>query len=234
VVPAGAGISTGLVVARQLASFIDNARLLGELDTKVRELHETETVLRAALEERDGLATRLRELAFQDSLTGLANRALFYDRLGEALLRARRHGRQVVVMLLDLDDFKPINDRFGHAAGDAVLKEVALRLRGCLRETDTVARIGGDEFAVLLDDPHAGGVDAVAQRIAAAVREPCWVDGERIAVGVSIGVAFDQSGDADTDRLLSDADAAMYAAKGSGKGGHQTFASSLRESSGIA
>ena len=218
---AGAGISTGLVVARQLASFTDNARLLGELDAKVRELHETETVLRAALQERDQLATRLRELAFQDSLTGLANRALFYDRLGEALLRARRHRRQVVVMLLDLDDFKPINDRFGHAAGDAVLKEVARRLRGCVRETDTVARIGGDEFAVLLDDPLSSGVDAVAERIAAAVREPCWVDGERMAVGVSIGVASNQSGDADTDRLLGEADAAMYAAKSSGKGGRR-------------
>jgi diguanylate cyclase (GGDEF)-like protein len=154
----------------------------------------------------------------------LANRALFHDRLGEALARVRRHGTQVVVMLLDLDDFKPINDRFGHAAGDAVLKEIAQRLCACVRETDTVARLGGDEFAVLLDGPLSSSVEAVAERIVAAVREPCRVGSVQMDVGVSIGVAFDRSGAGDSDRLLSDADAAMYAAKIGGKGGYQTYA----------
>ena len=216
-------ISTGLVVARQLASFADNARLLGELDTRVRELHANEAMLSAALEERDALAARLHDLAFSDNLTGLANRARFHDRLGEALARARRHGSPVVVMLLDLDDFKPVNDRFGHAGGDAVLREVAQRLLSCVRETDLVARIGGDEFAILLDQPVPASVDALAERIVAAVCEPLPVDGVPVAVGVSIGVAFGRPTEHEPEQLLSDADAAMYVAKSAGKGRYETY-----------
>jgi len=172
-------ISTGLVVVRQLAAFTENARLLTELDGKVHELNETEEVLRASLRERDDLAAELRHLAFHDSLTGLPNRALFVDRVENALARARRHGGQVVVLLLDLDDFKPINDHFGHAYGDELLKHVGERLRQCLRDSDTAARLGGDEFGGLLEEPIAEGFVSVAERIVRAVKRPYVLDDEQ-------------------------------------------------------
>jgi diguanylate cyclase (GGDEF)-like protein len=226
----GAVFSTGLVVMRQLASFAENAHLLGELDDKVRELHETEAVLRAALHERDALAGRLHDMAFYDSLTGLANRSLFQDELTAALGIGRGEHGDVVVMLLDLDDFKPINDRFGHAAGDEVLCEVARRLRDCVRRSDTVARLGGDEFAVILHDPLPSCVTAVAQRILTAVSRPCRVGGVPMSVGVSIGLASNASadggGDGGAERLLRHADDAMYQAKRNGKNSFRVYGES--------
>jgi diguanylate cyclase len=209
----GAATITALVVVRQLTAFADNARLVGEL--------------RDALREQDRLATRLHDMAFHDGLTGLANRALFHDRLDTALAGARRSGHTVGVMLLDLDDFKPVNDRHGHAAGDAVLKAVALRLRACVRESDTVARLGGDEFAVVLDNPTPGSLDRLAQRVVAEVAQPCWHDDQPLTVGVSIGVATSAAGVADGDQLVRDADAAMYAAKSRGKYANATHPSPL-------
>jgi diguanylate cyclase (GGDEF)-like protein len=210
-------VSTGLVVARQLASFTDNARLLNELDAKVTELNRTEVVLRDALRERDVLAAQLHELAFRDSLTGLANRALFSDRLTNSLARARRGHTQLAVLLLDLDDFKPINDHHGHAAGDAVLAEVAVRLGECLRETDLVARLGGDEFGILLEGPVPADVEMVVERIERSVRRPFLIGGREMSVGVSVGVARTAEAGLNADELLRDADAAMYATKRAGK-----------------
>jgi len=220
IVLAGTGVSTGLVVVRQLASFTENARLLAELDSKVTELNRTSAVLRAALHERDVLAAQLHDMAFRDALTGLANRALFHDRMAAALARVRRGQASIAVMLLDLDDFKPVNDRYGHAAGDAVLREVAGRLRGCVRDTDTVARLGGDEFGVLLESPLPDSVPAVAERIVAAVRAPCVVEGAHVSVGVSVGVATEYDGVRDVDQLLRAADTGMYTAKCQGKGAY--------------
>lgn len=214
---AGLALCTALVVARQLAAFADNARLLVAVDTKVRELREAQVVLHAALRERDELADRLRDMAFHDDLTGLANRALFHDRLAAALARVRRHHGQVVVMALDLDDFKPINDRYGHAAGDAILRETAQRLRGCLRETDTVARLGGDEFAILLDDLLLTSLAMVAERIIASMRQPCVVNGVALTVGISVGIARAPIEGCTVDGLLHEADLAMYEAKDRGK-----------------
>ena len=196
--------STGLIVVRQLASFSENARLLGEL--------------RVALHERDVLAAELRDMAFRDGLTGLANRALFHDRLATALTRVRRGRAQIAVMLVDLDDFKPVNDRYGHAAGDAVLCEVGRRLRDCVRETDTVARLGGDEYGILLESPLPDSIGLVADRIVHAVGQPYRVDGELMQVGASVGVAFEDDGVRGVDELLRAADAAMYRAKSLGKG----------------
>jgi diguanylate cyclase (GGDEF)-like protein len=201
----GAIASTALVVARQLASFAENRRLLTALDSKVDELH-------AALRQRDELAGRLRQMAFEDDLTGLANRALFNDRLAGALHGADRPA-SMVVLLLDLDDFKPINDQYGHAAGDAVLREVGARLRACVLDTDVVARLGGDEFGVLLADPPPEGVAAVAERIVDAVRQPCRFGGLDLTVGVSVGVACVPDDVRDAEAVLRDADAAMYATK---------------------
>jgi len=218
-------ISTGLVVVRQLAAFTENARLLTELDGKVHELNQTEEVLRASLRERDDLAAELRHLAFHDSLTGLPNRALFVDRVENALARARRHGGQVVVLLLDLDDFKPVNDRFGHAYGDELLKQAGERLRQCLRESDTAARLGGDEFAVLLEEPVAEGFVPVAERIVRAVKRPYVLGDEQVAASASVGVAVDRDGAHESGDLLREADVAMYAAKHQGKGNYQVFTS---------
>jgi len=218
-------ISTGLVVVRQLAAFTENARLLTELDGKVHKLNQTEEVLRTSLRERDDLAAELRHLAFHDSLTGLPNRALFVDRVENALARARRHGGQVVVLLIDLDDFKPVNDRLGHAYGDELLKQVGERLRQCLRESDTAARLGGDEFAGLLEEPIAEGFVSVAERIVRAVKRPYVLGDEQVVVCASVGVAVDRNGAHESGDLLREADVAMYAAKHQGKGNYQVFTS---------
>jgi diguanylate cyclase len=211
---AGAAISTLLVVLRQLTAFRDNARLLDELDSKVRELHVTQAGLRDSLAERDALAARLHHHAFHDGLTGLPNRSLYAERLDAALAA----GEPAVVMLIDLDDFKEVNDAWGHAAGDALLREVAQRLQACVRDTDTVARIGGDEFAVLLlADPDP--LD-IAARMVAAVEAPVPVDGGSARVGASVGIAIATSLTHDGDSLLREADHAMYAVKRDGKGSY--------------
>jgi diguanylate cyclase len=214
---AGAAVSTLLVVLRQLAAFRDNARLLHELDAKVRELRLTQEGLRTSLAERDGLAERLHHQAFHDGPTGLPNRCLYVERVDAALAA----GGPVAVMLIDLDDFKLVNDQWGHAAGDALLREVARRLQGCLRADDTVARIGGDEFAVLLAPGGPDDPAEVAARIIRAVETPVTVDGGGTArVGASIGIAIASAHTRDGDALLSEADHAMYEVKRDGKGSY--------------
>ena len=121
------------------------------------------------------------------------------------------------MLLLDLDDFKPINDRYGHAAGDEVLRAVSQRMVDCVRGGDLVARLGGDEFAIILQEPSSAGTEAVAQRIVAAIGEPVPVDGRPLTVGVSVGVARCAPAGDDLDGLLGRADAAMYEAKAAGK-----------------
>ncbi|WP_448640359.1 diguanylate cyclase domain-containing protein [Geodermatophilus sp. URMC 63] len=167
----------------------------------------------------DDLAAReaqLRHLAFHDSLTGLANRALFLDRLDHALALHARDLRPVAVVFLDLDDFKEVNDTHGHAAGDDLLVQVAGRLTGAVRGGDTVARLGGDEFAVLLED--GGDPQEAAGRVAGAVREPFPVAGRLRAVGASTGVVglAPEDPPVGADELVARADAAMYAAKRGG------------------
>jgi diguanylate cyclase (GGDEF)-like protein/PAS domain S-box-containing protein len=153
---------------------------------------------------------RLRHQASHDHLTGLANRSLF----DQCLRRALAGERAACVLLVDLDGFKQINDRFGHAVGDQVLVAVAKRLRGCVRPPDLVARLGGDEFGVLLDGADPGRGEAVAGRLLGAFADPVSVEGRRLALAASVGVAAGRyaAGD-DPDRLLRRADAAMYAAK---------------------
>lgn len=151
--------------------------------------------------------------AMHDSLTGLANRALLRDRLEHALARARRQPRTLAVLFIDLDNFKVVNDSFGHAAGDQVLVAVADRLRRSVRACDTVARLGGDEFGLLLEDledPRDAG--RVAERVLEELRGPLALDRE-IAVEASIGIAVNAAGDEDADALLQNADVAMYRAK---------------------
>jgi diguanylate cyclase (GGDEF)-like protein/PAS domain S-box-containing protein len=167
--------------------------------------------------ERSELEAELRHLAFHDALTGLPNRALFQDRLIQGLARARRSDRQVAVLVCDLDDFKDVNDTLGHPAGDQLLKEIGSRFAGALRATDTVARIGGDEFAVLCEDlDTARDAVSTARRLLGTTHAPILVDDRELRIGVSVGIAVD-TGSRSADEMLRDADVALYEAKANGK-----------------
>ena len=156
----------------------------------------------------------LRYLAHHDPLTGLTNRSLFYDRLDSALHAAHRHQSGLALLFLDLNDFKLINDVHGHAVGDRVICSVARRLEGCVRETDTVARMGGDEFIVLLTDVlSADAVYRKVEQILAVVAEPLDADLMGIVPSCSIGVACYPGDGKDADALLSHADSDMYRIK---------------------
>lgn len=155
--------------------------------------------------------------ARHDPLTDLPNRGILLDRVAHALHRARRSQVRVALLFLDLDSFKPVNDRYGHAAGDAVLVEVARRLLECTRASDTVARLGGDEFAVLLEDISITEAFEIADRILASLNDGTHVGTDTVALGGSIGIAFGE-GIESGETLLRNADLAMYEAKGRGKG----------------
>jgi diguanylate cyclase (GGDEF)-like protein/PAS domain S-box-containing protein len=167
--------------------------------------------------ERLALERELRHQAFHDTLTGLANRALFEDRLTHALARARRGGTQVAVLFVDLDDFKTVNDSLGHAAGDELLRTIAGRLEGTLRAQDTAARLGGDEFAALLEDV-TGEAEAleIAERVRQALEPAATIGTRELIPSASIGVACPVA-DATAEEVLRNADLAMYAAKDRGK-----------------
>jgi diguanylate cyclase (GGDEF)-like protein/hemerythrin-like metal-binding protein len=163
---------------------------------------------------------RMGYLANHDRLTELPNRELFKDRLSQAISRAARKRERFAVLLLDLDDFKPINDKHGHAAGDVALIMVARRLQACLRHMDTVARLGGDEFAIILDDLQ-GPDDAkqVAQKIIRSLSEPLHLaDAGESRIGVSIGISMYPDDGSEIDKLVQAADDAMYRSKACGKG----------------
>lgn len=164
--------------------------------------------------ERKQLYDKLQHMAQYDVLTGLPNRELLRDRMDTAMARARRGGSVVSVLYLDLDQFKQVNDRLGHSAGDLLLEEVARRLRGCVREQDTVARMGGDEFVLLLEHIH-GPVEAanVALKITDAVSMPLRIEGNTVRIYPSIGVAHYPVDGESLCQLLKHADAAMYVVK---------------------
>ena len=184
----------GLVVVRQMVTLIDNTVLLGRVSDA---------------------QDRLTYQAYHDPLTGLANRALFRDRLVSAI---DQH-RPFAVLYVDLDDFKAVNDSLGHVAGDRVLRTVAERLRSCVRSVDTVARLGGDEFGALVHG-DADLPDRVGRRMLAALRRPLQVDGRPVTVAASLGAAVPDPSEPSltADALLRRADAAMYAGKRQGKG----------------
>jgi diguanylate cyclase (GGDEF)-like protein/PAS domain S-box-containing protein len=169
---------------------------------------------------------RLKHTARHDGLTGLANRTLFLEAVGLTLARLkRRPDRSFAVIFMDLDGFKQVNDTLGHAAGDALLLEMAGRLTGCLRPQDTVARFGGDEFALLLDESGSvEEVEVVARRIQAAVQREFGFTGMDARVSASMGIAVAVPEYQTAEEILLHADAAMYAAKGNGGGCHVTYA----------
>ncbi|MBA3349422.1 MAG: GGDEF domain-containing protein [Actinobacteria bacterium] len=187
--------------------------LVREVETKANHLEKQGHALASSLDQRDALENQLKHLAFHDALTGVANRALFDDRLQHAVARSNRSKESLAILFLDLDGFKSVNDELGHAAGDAVLVEVARRLQRCLRSTDTLARFGGDEFAILIEGDGAGDPTAGKLRMEMAIGEPFVVGPEAVQIGASIGIAVSPSGGTDAVELLAAADAAMYEAK---------------------
>ncbi len=174
--------------------------------------------------ERRRLEEQLIHQAFHDPLTGLANRALFRDRVSHALALAHRRGNPVTVLFLDLDDFKTVNDSLGHAEGDRLLIAAAERFLACARSADTVARLGGDEFAILIEG--ADGREGLPDRLSAAMSHPFSLSGNQLRVTASIGVATASTDDT-ADDLLRNADMAMYAAKRHGKGRAATYESRM-------
>jgi diguanylate cyclase (GGDEF)-like protein/PAS domain S-box-containing protein len=192
-------------------------------------LHSVASILAVAIE-RAGAEDKLAYLAQFDSLTGLPNRHLFHDRLAQAMAHAKRNGKPVSVLFIDLDRFKLINDRLGHGAGDKLLKEAAKRLQGCVRRSDTVGRLGGDEFsAILLDleDPADAGL--VAQKILHALATPFDLDGQEAYVSASVGVTLCPADGEDAETLVMNADAAMYRAKEQGRNNYQYFTREMND-----
>ncbi|HRI91262.1 MAG TPA: diguanylate cyclase [Accumulibacter sp.] len=177
------------------------------------------------ISERKATDERVQHLAHHDQLTDLPNRMLLSDRLFQALAQVRREQGTLAVMFLDLDDFKPVNDTLGHDVGDLLLKEVALRLRGCApRSSDTVARVGGDEFVILLAQiDKAADAAVVARKVLAAVKRPFAIGPHRIDISTSIGIAVYPEHGEDVSRLLKNADTAMYHAKKAGRSCYRFF-----------
>ncbi|UXI69170.1 EAL domain-containing protein [Tahibacter amnicola] len=199
---------------------------------EVRDAHGTRTHFVGVLSDitdRKRAEQELRYLANYDTLTGLPNRTLLGERLGHAIMRARRHGRRVAVLFLDLDRFKHVNDSMGHAAGDRMLKAAGSRLRSHVRDTDTVARLGGDEFTVVLEDVR-DGVEAehVAAKLLEAFAHPLELDaGQEVVISPSIGISlYPDHGQVPTD-LLKYADTAMYQAKEAGRNTYKVYTSDM-------
>jgi diguanylate cyclase (GGDEF)-like protein/PAS domain S-box-containing protein len=178
--------------------------------------------------DRFGTEQQLRHLAHHDMLTGLPNRALLLDRLEHALTRSKRASEQLAVMFIDLDNFKDVNDVLGHEAGDNVLRIATERLRACLRGTDTLARQGGDEFIVLLEDICSlSDVGLVAQKIVETLLRPISIGKHNLQLGASVGISLYPSHGVTMEELLKRADAAMYHAKAQGKNRYEVFTAEL-------
>ena len=236
-------------VATAFSDLVVNLRLLegksralahGELDDPVMakplpgrlgdSIARSVNILSGSFEAREALQEQLQHQAFHDVLTGLANRALFVDRVEHAMRRSERATSPVAILFLDLDDFKTVNDSLGHAAGDEILIAVAKRLLLAVRTSDTVARFGGDEFAVLVEPSHMPRTaEEVAERIADALRSPFHVSGTDVTMSVSIGIAIRGSDNDEPAGLLADADMAMYLAKRNGKARFEMYRPGLQD-----
>ncbi len=214
---------------------VERLRLLNEdLEQRVKdrteELARSNLALQQEVHERLRAEERARHLSLHDALTGLPNRRLLQDRIEQAIAQARREEWRIAVLFIDLDRFKTINDTLGHGTGDEVLREMARRLKTMLRDTDTVARVGGDEFVIVL--PNVRGAEEMAPTTAKLMKhlsEPCWIAGRELHVTPSIGVSFYPEDGDDPQKLLSHADSAMYHAKAMGRRNVQIYAATMSE-----
>lgn len=209
-------------------------RARDELEQRVQErtaeLALANARLRAEIQERKLAERQIRYLANHDALTGLPNRRLLEDRLEQAMELARRNGRHVAVQFIDLDYFKPINDRLGHRVGDLLLQAMAQRLRGLLRAADTVSRVGGDEFVVVLPEMHSlAAAGETAQKVLSALAQPYSIEGHELSVTPSIGISIYPADGSDAETLLHRADAAMYRAKQEGGACYKLYSAGIKD-----
>ena len=180
--------------------------------------------------DRKQAEVRIRYMALHDALTGLPNRVLLQDRLGQAIVRARRNREKIAVLMLDLDHFKNVNDSLGHSVGDRLLEAVSKRLKACLRASDIVARLGGDEFViVLLEVINNPNIEQVARKVLTALAEPLQIEGHELRISASIGISQYPADGENCEVLLQSADAAMYEAKKTGRGIYCFFTPELSE-----
>jgi len=198
----GGAVAMVFLLSRRLAT-----QVLQSLDDAIAGQERLEVQLAAVLETKE----EYRTLAYHDGLTGLPNRSLFQDRLGLAITHSSRLQGHLALLYLDIDDFKGVNDSFGHGSGDRVLVELARRIRAAVRAEDTVARLGGDEFVVLLAQvTGAGDAARVAAKVLEAVRPPFRVDGHEVSIAASVGVSVYPDDGTSSDDLVRHADGAMY------------------------
>jgi diguanylate cyclase (GGDEF)-like protein len=208
--------------------------LIVTLSISALDAHFATRNARLALE-LQGANEQLRSIALHDKLTGLPNRFLLEDRLRQAALHADRGSKNFSLMFVDLDDFKPVNDTYGHAVGDELLKHVANRLKECLRKHDTVARTGGDEFVIVLEDVEsARAASLVGEKILEKLGQPISVWAHSLEISCSIGISMYPSDGKDIATLTANADVAMYQAKKSGKHAFRLFAPEMRNGSAAA
>ena len=170
----------------------------------------------------------LKHLAEHDPLTGLPNRILFADRLKQAMKNAKRYEESVAVLFIDLDHFKNVNDSLGHSAGDKLLQDVSKRLKNSVRQSDTVARLSGDEFAIILDHfNHVDTIISVVQNIMHSLEKPLYIENQELYITLSLGISLFPEDAQDTDTLIKNADTAMYKAKNSGRNNYQFYTSDM-------
>jgi diguanylate cyclase (GGDEF)-like protein len=201
-----------------------NEDLEARVEERTRRLIDVNQQLKVEIADREESQAISQFLAYHDSLTGLANRRLFKEQLGEALKNVSVTPHPLAVMFLDLDGFKAVNDTLGHSVGDLLLKAVAVRLRDITPQTDRIARLGGDEFAILqMSSAQPSFSIGVAQKIIEVIGTPFCIDGHDVTVGASVGIAVAYPGEMDTENFLKSADLAMYSAKSEGRGTYRMF-----------
>jgi diguanylate cyclase (GGDEF)-like protein len=226
----GLGVIMGLVLIRQVLTLVENLQLTDQVMSKAAELEGANRDLAAEITERKRIEQKLSYDALHDGMTGLPNRALFLDRLGQAIeYSQRRREFSFAVLFIDMDHFKVVNDSLGHLIGDQLLAAIGARLRETLRSGDTLARFGGDEFAILMDTMQQDdAANRLAERIQMALQRPFKLDGHELHASASIGIVTDVANYRHAEELLRDADLAMYEAKALGKARSESFDVELR------